>query len=70
MMPLALVDIGTECMVHRVTGPDATRKHLEDLGFNPGEIVIVVAQLNGNIIVKVKESRIALDQDLAKKIMV
>ena len=46
------------------------KKHLEDLGFTVGGAVTVVSSLNGNIIVKVKESRLAIDVEMAKKIMV
>ena len=57
MMPLALADVGTE-------------KHLEDLGFVAGGTATVVASMSGNIIVKVKEARVAISEEMARKIMV
>ena len=70
MMPLALANIGEECMIHKVSGNPETRKHLEDLGFVAGGPVTVVSALGGNIIVKVKESRIAISEEMARKIMI
>ncbi len=61
MMPLALANIGEEYMIRRVSGnPGDPGKHLEDLGFVAGGPVTVVSALGGNIIVKVKESRVAI----------
>ena len=70
MMPLALANIGEEYMIHKVSGNHETRKHLEDLGFVAGGPVTVVSALGGNIIVKVKESRIAISEEMARKIMI
>ena len=70
MMPLALAQIGEENVVKRVGGNPDIRKRLEDLGFVPGGRVTVVSSLNGNIIVNVKETRIAVDEAMAMKIMV
>ena len=70
MMPLALANIGEEYMIRRVSGNPEVKKHLEDLGFTAGGPVTVVSALGGNIIVKVKESRIAISQEMAQKIMV
>ena len=70
MMPLALANIGEESMIRRVGGSPALRKHLEDLGFVAGGPVTVVSALGGNIIVKVKESRIAISEEMARKIMI
>lgn len=69
-MPLALADIGTENVVRRVGGSPELRKHLEDLGFTAGGSVTVIASLGGNIIVKVKDSRIAISEEMARKIMI
>ncbi len=70
MMPLALADSGTENIVLRIGGGPEVRQHLADLGFNPGASVTVVSSISGNVIVKVKESRIAISDELARKIFV
>ena len=69
-MPLALADIGAENVVRRVGGSPELRKHLEDLGFTAGGSVTVIASLGGNIIVKVKDSRTAISEEMARKIMI
>ena len=70
MMPLTLANIGEENLIHRVGGNAEVKKHLEDLGFVAGGAVTVVSALGGNIIVKVKESRVAISDEMARKIMV
>ncbi len=70
MMPLALAQIGEENVVKRVGGNPEVKKRLEDLGFVPGGRVTVVSSLNGNLIINVKETRIALDEAMARKIMI
>lgn len=70
MMPLALADPGEENMILRIGGSPEVKKHLEDLGFIVGDTVTVITALNGNIIVKVKEARIAISEEMARKIMV
>ena len=70
MMPLVLADAGTEQLIHKVGGSPELKKHLEDLGFTAGGTVTVVASLGGNIIVKIKESRVAISEEMARKIMV
>ena len=70
MMPLALANIGEENMIHKVGGSPEMKKHLEDLGFTAGGTVTVVAAMGGNIIVKIKESRIAISEEMARKIMI
>ncbi len=70
MMPLALADPGEENIIRRIGGAPEVKKHLEDLGFVVGDSVTVITALNGNIIVKVKEARIAISEEMARKIMV
>ena len=70
MMPLALANIGEENLIHKVGGSPEMKKHLEDLGFTAGGTVTVVASLGGNIIVKNKESRVAISEEMARKIMI
>lgn len=69
-MPLTMAGIGVENTIVRVGGKEETRKFLENLGFVPGGKVIVVSQADGNVIVNVKDSRVALGKDMANKIMV
>lgn len=70
MMPLIVAARGEEQMIKRIGGNEDTRRHLEELGFVPGGYVTVVNELGGNLIVNVKESRVALDKQLAQKIMI
>ena len=70
MMPLALANIGEEYMIRRVSGNHEVKKHLEDLGFTAGGSITVVSALGGNIIVRVKESRVAISEEMARKIMI
>ena len=70
MMPLALATPGEENMILKVGGSPETRRHLEDLGFVAGGPVTVVSSLGGNIIVKVKEARVAISEEMARKIMI
>ena len=70
MMPLVLADAGSENIVRKVGGTAEVRQHLADLGFNVGTSVTVVAAMGGNVIVKVKESRVAISREMAQKIMV
>ena len=70
MMPLNLAEPGEEIMIRRIGGSPEVKKHLEDLGFVAGGTVMVVSALNGNIIVKVKEARVAVSEEMARRIMV
>ncbi len=70
MMPLSYAELGEPQIIKRIGGSPEIKKHLEDLGFTVGGEVSVVAALGGNVIVKVKESRIAVSDELARKIMV
>ena len=70
MMPLALADKGEENIIRKVGGSPAVRQHLEELGFVAGSPVTVITAMGGNVIVKVKESRIAISEEMARKIMI
>ena len=70
MMPLILTDAGEEAIIRRVGGSPETKKHLEDMGFVVGGSVTVMNTINGNLIVKIKESRVAISKEMASKIMV
>ncbi len=70
MIPLVFADSGEEQIIKKIGGSDEVKRHLENLGFNTGSAVTVISSLGGNIIVKVKESRIAINEEMARKIMV
>ena len=70
MMPLNLALPGEENIIRKIGGSPEVKKHLEDLGFVVGGSVTLLTVLNGNVIVNVKESRIALDADMARRIMI
>lgn len=70
MMPLTVADLNEEVIVRKVGGKLEVRLHLENLGIVPGGTVTLVSVNEGNVIVKVKESRIALNRDMAMKIMI
>ena len=69
MMPLAMADIGDVNTILKITGQDELRRHLAELGFVVGEEVRVVSELGGNLILSVKDSRVALDKSMAMRIM-
>ncbi len=70
MMPLILSEIGEENVIKRIGGKSEVKSHLENLGFVVGSTVTVINSIGGNIIVNVKNSRIAISRELAQKIMV
>ncbi|WP_347560957.1 FeoA family protein [Clostridium sp. JN-1] len=69
-MPLTMLRIGETNSIKNIVGNDNTKCHLEHLGFVAGEAVTVVAELAGNLIVNVKDARIALSKSMANRIMV
>lgn len=70
MIPLNFAKIGQTQTIRKIGGNPEIKQHLEDLGFNVGGEITVISALGGNLIVKVKESRIAVNDELARKIMV
>ena len=70
MMPLTFANVGEEYVIKRVGGSPEVKKHLEDLGFVVGGGVSIVATIGGNLILNVKESRVAVSRELVQKIMV
>lgn len=70
MMPLAMAKVGDTGIIRKITGFDEVRQHLAELGFVVGEQIAVVSEIGGNMILSVKDSRIALDRALAMRIMV
>lgn len=69
-MPLTMVRTGETSTIKRIGGKDETKRFLENLGFITGTKVTVVSAIGGNLIVNVKDSRVAINQEMAKKIMV
>lgn len=70
MMPLTMVNTGEANVIKRVGGKDEVRRFLENLGFVTGGVVTVISEAGGNMIVNVKDSRVAIGKDMASKIMV
>ena len=70
MMPLTMAKTGETVTIRKITGRDEVRQHLAELGFVVGGDVTVVTQLGGNLIVQVKDSRVALDRSMANRIMI
>ena len=70
MLPLSLADIGEENTIKKIGGSTEVKQHLENLGFVVGGNVTVITALGGNVIVNVKESRVAISEEMARKIMV
>ena len=70
MMPLSLADTGTVNVIKKIGGSPEVKKHLENLGFVVGGTVTIVNSLGGNLIVNVKESRVAISREMAGRIMV
>jgi ferrous iron transport protein A len=70
MMPLSMVREGEKNIIKKVGGKEETRKFLENLGFVTGGVVTVISEMGGNMIVNVKDSRVAIGKDMANKIMV
>lgn len=70
MMPLGMASVGDTGCIRKITGRDEVRQHLAELGFVVGESVTVVSELGGNMILSIKDSRVALDKTMAMRIMV
>ena len=70
MMSLVVAPTGEEQMIKRIGGSEEVKRHLQELGFVPGGFVTVVNEIGGNLIVNVKESRVAVDKQLAQKIFI
>ncbi len=70
MMPLTLAEVGEVNIIRKIGGRPEVRTHLENLGFVAGGAVTVINTIGGNVIVNVKESRIAISKEMAQKIMI
>ena len=69
-MPLTMASIGEENTIRKVGGNEETKRFLENLGFVAGAEITVVSAIGGNVIVNIKDSRVAINQDMARHIMV
>lgn len=70
MMPLSLAEIGEENIIQKIGGLPEVKTHLNNLGFVVGGTVTIVNRLGGNVIVNVKETRVAISEELSRKIMI
>lgn len=70
MMPLAMAKTGEQTSIKKVGGTGDAKQHLGDLGFVAGAPVTVITRIGGNVIVNIKESRVAISREMATKIMV
>jgi ferrous iron transport protein A len=70
MMPLGLAKVGDVNIIRKITGRDDVRQRLAELGFVVGEEVRVVSEIGGNMILSIKDCRVALDRTMAMRIMV
>ena len=70
MMPLLLAQVGESNLIRHIGDTPEVKRHLEDLGFVVGASVTIISRVGGNVIVNVKESRLAIDEKMAQKIMV
>ena len=69
-MPLTMAKTGETVTIRKISGKDEVRQHLAELGFVVDSVVMVVSEMAGNLIVQVKDSRIALDKTMANRIMI
>ena len=69
MMPLTLAEVGEENLIRKIGGKQEVRAHLENLGFVVGAAVTVINAVGGNVIVNIKDSRIAVGREMAQKIL-
>ena len=70
MMPVTLADIGQENLIIKIGGKSQVKNHLENLGFSVGSTVTVLNTIGGDVILKVRESRVAVSREMAQKLMV
>ncbi len=68
-MPLTMAPVGEHVTIHKITGEDTVRQHLAELGFVVDSDVMIIAEIAGDVIIQVKDSRIALDKSMANRIL-
>ena len=69
-MPLTMANVGESFIIKKITGKDDVRQHLAELGFVVGTSVMVLSSISGNLIIQVKDSRVALDKTMASRIII
>lgn len=69
-MPLSMTNLGESNSIKKINGKDEVKRFLESLGFTVGANVTVISKLGGNIIVSVKDTRVAIDKSMANRIMI
>ena len=69
-MPITMANVGETVVIKRITGKDEVRRHLNELGFVEGDSVTVVQNNGGNLILQVKDGRVALDESMAVRVMI
>jgi len=69
-MPLSMAKNGEENSIKKVGGKEETRQFLANLGFVPGSHITIISEISGNVIVSIKESRVAISREMASKIMI
>jgi ferrous iron transport protein A len=69
-IPVTMANVGERVTIYSITGNDKIRQHLAELGFVVGGCAVVVSRISGNMIVQVKDSRVALDQSMASRIKI
>ncbi|MBR1640166.1 MAG: ferrous iron transport protein A [Treponema sp.] len=69
-MPLTMACVGEEFLIKKINGKEEVRRFLENLGFIAGAQVSVVSEISGNVIVQIKDSRVAISKEMAQKIIV
>lgn len=70
MMPLTMVTTGETNIIKKVGGKEETKRFLENLGFVPGGVVTIISKTEGNVIVNIKDARVAIGKEMANKILV
>ena len=70
MMPLTMAKVGESNSIKKLGGKAEIRQHLENMGFVVGTPIIVISEISGNVIVNIKESRVAISREMASKIMI
>lgn len=69
-MPLQMAGKGCTCVIGKVGGREETRRYLENLGFSAGEPITVISEMNGGVIVSIRNSRVALGKEITENIMI
>lgn len=69
-MPLTMADIGAQLLIKKINGRDDTKRFLESLGFVAGSQVTIISKLGGNFIINIKDTRVAIDESMARRILV